>query len=246
MKKLFIVFLGLLGTAALTRAQDLTFDSGRFHQGDNPAWSAFAFDDSSWQVVTFDKAWEDLGLDRVNGYGWYRLHVVIPSSLKKGLVEAIMLDLGAIDDSDETWVNGHYVGKTGTFPEDPDGYCSEWGKRRFYVVDPKWVHWDKENVIAVRVYNFGDPGGFYRGAAKIVKPGLKDFANLSLVAEKGGYEAVLSTSVKTTGSLHVTVADVLTGTEETSKTQKVNLAAWKEKYVPFALAPQKRLMVLHI
>ena len=229
----------------LLSAQELTVNEARFCKGDDPVWSAFAYDDHAWQKVSFDQPWEELGLDQVNGLGWYRLHVVIPSSLKKGKVSAILLDLGAIDDSDETWVNGHSVGKTGTFPEDPGGYSSEWGKRRYYVVDPGWVRWDQENVIAVRVYNYGDPGGFYRGAVKIVKPSLKDFATLSLVAETGGYKAVLSTSVKTAGSLQVTVADVLTGVRESSKTQKVNLAAWKEKQLSCPLAPQKRLKVAY-
>ena len=178
-------------------AQEVSVKSGRFQKGDDPVWSVYEYDDEAWREVSFDQAWEELGLDQVNGIGWYRIHVVIPSSLKKGVVEAIMLDLGAIDDSDQTWINGFPVGKTGTFPEDPGGYCSEYGKRRYYIVDPKWVRWDRENVIAVRVYNYGDPGGFYRGPVKVVKPGLKDFANLSLVAEAGGYKAVLSTSAKT-------------------------------------------------
>ena len=229
----------------LLSAQELTVNEARFCKGDDPVWSAFAYDDHAWLKVSFDQPWEDLGLDQVNGLGWYRLHVVIPSSLKKGTVDSILLDMGAIDDSDETWVNGHRVGKTGTFPEDPGGYSSEWGKRRYYVVDPGWVRWDQDNVIAVRVYNYGDPGGFYRGSVKIVKPSLKDFATLSLVAETGGYKAVLSTSVKTAGSLQVTVADVLTGARESSKTQKVNLAAWKEKQFSCPLAPQKRLKVTY-
>ena len=229
----------------LLSAQELTVNEARFCKGDDPVWSAFAYDDHAWLKVSFDQPWEELGLDQVNGLGWYRLHVVIPSSLKMGKVSAILLDLGAIDDSDETWVNGHSVGKTGTFPEDPGGYSSEWGKRRYYVVDPGWVRWDQENVIAVRVYNYGDPGGFYRGAVKIVKPSLKDFAALSLVAETGGYKAVLSTSVKTAGSLQVTVEDVLTGARESSRTQKINLAAWKEKQLSCPLAPQKRLKVTY-
>ena len=229
----------------ILRAQEVTFEGGRFQKGDNPAWSAFAYDDSAWREVTFQQSWEDLGLDSANGIGWYRIHLVIPSSLKKGVVEAVMLALGAIDDSDQTWVNGHLVGKDGTFPEDPGGYSSEYGKRRYYVVDPKWVHWDKDNVIAVRVYNYGDPGGFYRGAVKVVKPSLKDFAKLSLEAGQGGYKAVLSTSVKTTGTLQWTVSDVITGAQENSKTQKVNLAAWKEKQLFCPLAPQKRLKVTY-
>ena len=242
MKRIQITCCLILAVLSLN-AQELSIGSGRFRKGDDPAWSAPGFNDDAWLEAPFDKAWEELGLDRVNGYGWYRLHTVIPSSLKKGVVEAIMLDLGAIDDSDQTWINGHPVGKTGTFPEDPGGYSSEWGKRRYYIVDPKWVNWDRDNVIAVRVYNYGDPGGFYRGPVKVVKPSLKDFADLSLVAEDGGYKAVLATSVKTVGSLQITVTDVLTGARESSGTQKVNLAAWKEKQVSCALAPQKRLTV---
>ena len=230
----------------ILRAQEVTVEGGRFQKGDNPAWSAFAFDDSAWREVSFtDQPWESLGLDSANGIGWYRIHLVIPSSLKKGVVEAVMLALGAIDDSDQTWVNGHLVGRDGTFPEEPGGYSSEYGKRRYYVVDPKWVNWDKDNVIAVRVYNYGDPGGFYRGAVKVMKPSLKDFAKLSLEADIGGYKVVLSTSVKTTGTLQWTVSDVITGDQESSKTQKVNLAAWKEKQLFCPLAPQKRLKVTY-
>ena len=153
MKRLLICFGLLWGTLTLM-AQELSIEGGRFRKGDDPAWSSPAFDDSSWQEVTFNQSWEEL-VDYANGYGWYRIHVVIPSSLKKGVVEAIMLDLGAIDDSDQTWLNGHPVGKDGTFPEDPDGYSSEWGRRRHYIVDPSWVRWDRENIIAVRVYNYG-------------------------------------------------------------------------------------------
>ena len=96
MKRLLICFGLLLGTLTLM-AQEFSIEGGRFRKGDDPAWSAPAFDDSSWQEVTFNQSWEEL-VDYANGYGWYRIHVVIPSSLKKGVVEAIMLDLGAIDD----------------------------------------------------------------------------------------------------------------------------------------------------
>ena len=38
-------------------AQELSFDKGLFQKGDNPAWSAPAFDDSAWQEVTFKQSW---------------------------------------------------------------------------------------------------------------------------------------------------------------------------------------------
>ncbi len=240
-----LILLSLLLVSLSLAAQVATVGGGRFQKGDDPAWSEYGFDDSSWLEVSFDQAWETLGLERVNGIGWYRIHVVIPSSLKKGVVEAIMLDMGAIDDSDQTWINGHPVGKTGTFPEDPGGYSSEYGKRRYYIVDPRWVRWDQDNVIAVRVYNFGDPGGFYRGAFNLVKPSLKDFAKLSLVADQGGYKAVLASSVKTSGTLDISITDVMTGTPEVSRKQKVTVGAWKEKQLLYPLAPQKRLKLTY-
>ena len=210
MNQVRILLSALLLLAGLTlTAQELSIGRGRFQKGDNPAWNTFSFDDNAWQEVTFHQPWEELGLKSANGIGWYRIHVVIPSSLKKGTVDAIMLDLGAIDDSDQTWVNGHLAGRDGTFPEEPGGYSSEYGKRRYYVVDPRWVNWDRDNVIAIRVYNYGDPGGLYRGDVKIVKPSLKDFAKLSLVAGDGGYQVLLNTSVKTTGTMQITVSDVM-------------------------------------
>ena len=244
MNQVRILLSALLLLAGLTlTAQELSIGRGRFQKGDNPAWNTFSFDDNAWQEVTFHQPWEELGLESANGIGWYRIHVVIPSSLKKGTVDAIMLDLGAIDDSDQTWVNGHLAGRDGTFPEEPGGYSSEYGKRRYYVVDPRWVNWDRDNVIAIRVYNYGDPGGLYRGDVKIVKPSLKDFAKLSLVAGDGGYQAVLTTSVKTTGTMQITVSDVMTGNLEKSETRNVRLPAWKEKQFFCPLAPQKRLKV---
>ena len=46
MKRLLICFGLLLGTLTLA-AQELTIEGGRFQKGDNPAWSAPAFDDSA-------------------------------------------------------------------------------------------------------------------------------------------------------------------------------------------------------
>lgn len=69
-------------------AQEVSVEHGRFQKGDNPAWNAFALDDSAWREVSLmDQPWESLGLESANGVGWYRIHVVIPSSLKKGIVE---------------------------------------------------------------------------------------------------------------------------------------------------------------
>ena len=244
MKRLLITIT--LSLAALTlAAQGVSIETARFQVGDNPAWQQPGFDDSAWPVFVLDKDWNQQGIENPNAFAWYRIHVVIPSSLKQGIVPDIMLDLGPIDDSDETWFNGHWVGKTGTFPTDKDGYSGEWTTPRRYIADTQWVNWDGDNVIAVRVYNGGDPGGFYQGNAKIDKPDLKDFANISLVPEKGGYKVVLSSALKTAGTLKLTTADVITGEVESSTTKKVNVAARKDKQISYPVSPQKRLAVTY-
>ena len=245
MKRLILIGWALLLAGGLASAQEVIMESGRFQKGDNPAWQAPDFADAAWPVLVLDKDWNQQGIQNTNGIGWYRIHVVVPSSLKKGVVEAIMLDLGAIDDSDETWFNGHLVGKTGRFPSDKGGYSGEWQQPRRYIVDPKWVNWDGENVIAVRVFNGGDPGGFYQRSARIVKPGLTDCVSLKLEKEKDGYTVVLSTAVKTAGTLKIEVADALTGQVESSKTQKVSLGSWKEKRLFVPLDHHKRLTVVY-
>ncbi len=226
-------------------AQDVSIEHGRFQKGDNPAWKAPDVDDSTWPVLTLDKDWNQQGVENSNGIGWYRLHVVIPSSLRKGVVPDVMLDLGPIDDADETWFNGHLVGKTGSFPDEKDGFAGAWTTPRRYIAAAEWVNWDGENVIAVRVYNGGDPGGFYKGNVKVTKPELRDFAKLSLEKEEGGFKLVLSSAVKTSGTLQFVTADVLSGEVESTLEKKIHLAARKEKTFSCPLAPQKRMAVTY-
>ena len=113
-----------LGCVAMASAQ-VSVGEGRFHLGDDSAWSKPAFDDGDWQVLSLEKDWNKQGIKNANNYAWYRIHVVIPSYLKKGSTDKVLLDLGPIDDSDETWLNGVKVGKTGTMPEDPAGYAGD-------------------------------------------------------------------------------------------------------------------------
>ena len=138
MKKFLVMAVVWLGCMTLASAQ-VSVSEGRFMKGDNPAWSQAGFNDRDWQVLSLEKDWNEQGIRNPNSFAWYRIHVVIPSSLKKGTTDKVLLDLGPIDDCDETWLNGTKVGKTGTTPEDPEGYDGEWEKPRRYVVDPKLV-----------------------------------------------------------------------------------------------------------
>ena len=211
MKKTLIAFaLGLACLISASAQGVVTVREGRFQKGDDPAWSQASFNDRGWQVLSLEKDWNQQGIRNANGYGWYRLHVIIPSSLKKGMTDQVLLDLGPIDDTDETWLNGTRVGKTGSNPEDPAGYVSEYSVPRRYIVDPKLVKWDRENVIAVRVYNGGDPGGFFERPAYITKPSLQDYVSLRLDKEDGRYLAVVQSKAQSRGVVKVVTQDVLT------------------------------------
>ena len=226
MRKTLTVIAAWLGCLLPAAAQGVvSVNEGRFQKGDNPAWSQAAFDDSGWQVLSLDKDWNQQGVRNANGYGWYRIHVVIPSSLKKGMTDKVLLDLGPIDDTDETWLNGKRVGKTGSNPEDPAGYIGEYSTPRHYVVDPKLVKWDRENVIAVRVYNGGDPGGFFERPAFISKPSLEDFVSLRLDKKDGRYQAVIHSEAPGRGSVKVVTRDILSD-------QVVDQREWKTSVSP--------------
>ena len=245
MKKKTIPTLLLFLCLFAAHAQEVTVSDARFCKGDNPAWREAGFNDTSWKVLSLEKDWTEQGVQNADGFAWYRIHVVIPSSLKKGTTDKILLDLGPIDDTDETWLNGRFVGKTGTNPGDPDGYGSAWSTPRRYPVDPKWVRWDKDNVIAVRVYNGGEPGGFFERAVRIGKPELADFVTMSLSGEKDACRLVLTSAFKTSGVVECTMTDPTTETAATSTTQKVRLNPNKETVLSWPVQAQRHVAVTY-
>ena len=235
--------LAVLALAAA--AQEVSVNEARFSLGDDSAWSKTNFKDGGWQTLALDKDWTKQGVKNPDGYAWYRIHVVIPSSLKKGMTDKVLLDLGGIDDTDETWFNGTLVGKTGSMPSDPQGYDSEWSKPRRYVVEPKLVRWDKDNVIAVRVYNGGEPGGFFERPVRIGKPEMSDLVSLSLQPENGSVVAKLKALTKTKGSVEMTLTDLATDDETSAQSRKVTLTPGKETTLSWPVRDQNCIMVTY-
>lgn len=152
--------------AIVAQGQRLELPRARFATGDDPARSQVAFDDSGWKELSTLANYEQQGFDGYDGWSWYRIHVIIPSSLKNSVRwrERLSVYLSSIDDVDETWFNGVKIGKTGQFPDDSGGYDTRWQALRQYHVDlaSGLVRWDQDNVIAIRVYDGDGAGGFYR------------------------------------------------------------------------------------
>jgi hypothetical protein len=104
-----------------------------------------------WQSLRAPGFWEkEFGgaVEAHDGFAWYRCFVKVPPSWKDG---AVTLELGPIDDCDETFFNGVKVGGLGTV----DPFKTASGEPRRYQVDPKQVRAGAYNLIAVRVFDNG-------------------------------------------------------------------------------------------
>lgn len=125
-------------------------DSGTVAHQEAPA-----FDDSGWQTMDLPGPWETKGFPDFDGVMWFRRTVDLPAAWAG---RDLQLDLGAIDDQDTTYWNGAVVGAT-------DGFR----KARSYPVPAAQVKAGR-NVLAVRVLDTGNAGGF-SGPALAMKSG---------------------------------------------------------------------------
>ncbi len=109
-------------------------------------WKEIAFDDSSWPQMMIPGRWEGQALGNFDGQVWFRKTFSIPA---ENIAKEVMLELGMIDDADETFVNGVKVGEL----------KNSSAKRKYTI--PAGTLKSGENVIAVRVTDTGGGGGIY-------------------------------------------------------------------------------------
>ena len=83
-------------------------------------------------------------------FGWYACEFDVPNPLSG---RDLVLDLGIIDDSDETFLNGHRIGGMGKVP---DG--SAWQSDRLYRIRKEALQ-DTRNYLAVHVWSLWGLGG---------------------------------------------------------------------------------------
>jgi sialate O-acetylesterase len=114
------------------------------------------FDDKSWTEMKLPVFWEQTPLGEFDGVVWFRKQVEIPVEWRG---KDLILQLGPIDDMDETFVNGQSVGKLLS-----GGY---WHVNRVYKVAGSLTR-DSLLVIAVRVIDTQSGGGIYGRGKKLV------------------------------------------------------------------------------
>ncbi len=180
MKRLYflsILTYLLILTFTVSKAQTLNLPKeSKFKYGDDIAWASATFNDNDWENKKLGEAF--YFENKNDNYGWFRIKVLIPSSIKlqaeKG--NGVQLSLGKIDDIDQTFFNGKQLGQTGSFPPN---YVSKSQISRQYTIPVKEVQWDKENVIAIRAFSPDSWMGLYDGPYHLAAAQWSDFVSIS-------------------------------------------------------------------
>lgn len=129
----------------------------KFELGDNPRWSDPAFDDRFWAEIKVPANWEDQGYPGYDGHAWYRISFLVPADWAG---KKLYLELGFIDDVDEVYLNGQWIGFQGSFPPH---YATAYAELRRYAIPASVLKPGQNNVVAVRVFDNEFGGGIIRG-----------------------------------------------------------------------------------
>lgn len=235
MKKCFLLIISCLALL-LPRAvaQDIKFDEAKFMVGDNPEWKNPEFDDSQWRTVSIHQMLDKQGILMPNAFAWFRIHFTLSPELrsKSDLQQALILYLGMIDDSDHTYLNGEFVAKTGKNPKDDGEDQSMWDTKRIYLFENgSKINWDGDNVIAIRVYNGGDPGGMAGEGQGVTIANLIDGLNIECSELDTKQKEVMKCRISLLnnflhvqkGSLNVKIVNPETGSLLSEKNFKINM-----------------------
>ena len=110
----------------------------------------------AWKPVPqigFWNNWKGSGLDKdAVANVWLRQDFELTAEQARA---AGTLSVGALDDLDLTWVNGH-----------PVGYTFGWGVERHYRIPASYLKPGKNSVL-IAVNNMWDTGGFFQGADRL-------------------------------------------------------------------------------
>ena len=124
-----------------------------FLTNDVPFYKELTFDDTAWLTLQQPMPWEEQVLGDFDGVVWLRKHFTLSENNK-----SLTIEIPAIDDNDETYVNGVKVGQT-----------TGWDAKRSYLI-PSEILKIGDNVIAIRVTDTGGGGGIHgsKDALKLV------------------------------------------------------------------------------
>jgi sialate O-acetylesterase len=118
--------------------------------GMSEKWFAENTNVSSWKKVVMPQQYERFESPQADGIIWFRKDFNLTA---EQVASAATVNLGAIDDSDETYINGKLIGK-----------MNNWSANRSYTIESGLLKKGTNN-ITVKVLDTGGGGGF-SGQAK--------------------------------------------------------------------------------
>jgi len=128
------------------------FSPDKKNIGTSEKWYAVSFDDSQWAMLDAGKKWEEQGYPDLDGYAWYRKTIDIPEDWKG---KDVWVKFAAVNDAYDLYLNGEHMSYFGaanvTFADKPS----------FTKVTDK-INYGGENLITVRVNDWGNSGGLWR------------------------------------------------------------------------------------
>ncbi len=234
----------MVSLAAHAQTTDIT--RAKFHAGDNAAWKASSFNDNGWQEISTTDSWNRQGIKLVRSYAWYRVKFTPKKKdfSGKNLKYGLNLCIRYIDDADETYLNGVLVGKTGGMPSDKNGYFGAWDTPRKYNIPANSgiIKWDKENVLAIRVYNEGDDGGvsgdpIHFEVQENPLDGIKMGVEQKTFTAESRFDIKIDNIFDCTqnGVLTLEMTNAETGSVSKTSTQKVSVKGKKSRTFSFAM-----------
>jgi hypothetical protein len=135
--------------------------------GEREGWQNPDAPDTGWRTLRVPGGWEAQGVTDprpgrppqprdiapwtdYDGVAWYRLRVRIPAAWRG---QDLTLVLGSVDDEDRAYFNGKRVGETGP------GVKQAVQVHRSYRIPAALARFGEENTLAIRVKDYGGPGG---------------------------------------------------------------------------------------
>ena len=120
----------------------------------NEPWNPAHVDAEGWRPAPLDRGawqrWEMPELANFTGMLWYRTTVKLTA---EQAAQGAVLSLGTVNEADQTWVNGHWIGT---------GYG---GDDRSYALPPGVLH-EGDNLVVINVLGTYRDDGLYGPAAK--------------------------------------------------------------------------------
>ena len=155
----------------------------QFQLGDSEKYKEPNYDDSEWEEIYVPSTWQKQGFYNYSGYAWYRTTFELDRNAD---IRSLFLRVGRIDDCDEVYLNGHFIGNTGGFPPD---YFTAYNVQRNYYIPEEYLNVNGKNTIAIRVFDAGGVGGITYGDLGVYQMDVLTDNGINLV---GNWKFILS------------------------------------------------------